>query len=78
MRFYEGDYAYEIEQVRDSGTQLLIGWRYNVYRLRPDDKILRSGDAETQQEAEAGARKALSSVKKADRKGDLSISRRAA
>lgn len=64
MRFYEDDHAYEVEPVRDPATQLCTGWRYNVYRIRPDDKLLRSGEAPTQQEAEIAGRKALGSVLK--------------
>lgn len=48
MRFYEDDHAYEIDPVRDPATQLYIGWRYNIYRIRPDQKLLRSGEAPTQ------------------------------
>lgn len=66
MRFYEGDYAYEIERIRDSATQLFVGWRYNVYRIRPDNKLLRSGESQSQTEAERSARKALDSVRTAD------------
>ena len=62
MRFYEGDHAYEIEPVRDPATQLCTGWRYNVYRVRPDHKLLSSGEAPTQGEAEIAGRKALASV----------------
>jgi hypothetical protein len=62
MRFYEGDHAYEIEPVRDPATQLCKGWRYNVYRIRPDHQLLRSGEAPTQQEAESAGRKALASL----------------
>ena len=62
MRFYEGDYAYEIEQVRDNATQLFTGWRYNLYRIRPDQKIIRSGEASSQEEAASAAQKALHSI----------------
>ena len=62
MRFYEDDHAYEIEPVRDPATQLCTGWRYNVYRIRPYDKLLRSGEASTKEEAEIEARKTLESV----------------
>ena len=62
MRFYEDDHAYEIEPVRDPATQLCTGWRYNVYRIRPDHQLLRSGKAPTQQEAESAGRKALASL----------------
>jgi hypothetical protein len=66
MRVYEDDYAYEIEPIRDPATQLSIGWRYNVYRIRPDHKLLRSGQVSTQQEAETAGRKVLASVRKGD------------
>ncbi|HVN17665.1 MAG TPA: hypothetical protein VMU05_02805 [Dongiaceae bacterium] len=66
MRFYEGDYAYEIERVRDTATQLYTGWRYNVYRIRPDQKLLRSANVTTQQEAENDARRVLDAVVRAD------------
>jgi hypothetical protein len=62
MRFYEGDHAYEIEPVRDPATQLCKGWRYNVYRIRPDHQLLRSGEVPTQQEAESAGKKALASL----------------
>lgn len=70
MRFYEGDYAYELERVRDAATQVLTGWRYNVYRIRPDNRILRSGEARTQEEAESTARKALRSLMRAESEGE--------
>jgi len=62
MRFYEGDYAYEVEPIRDAATQLQTGWRYNIYRIRPDQQLLRSGTAQTQQEAEKAGRTELASV----------------
>ena len=62
MRFYEDDHAYEIEPVRDPATQLCTGWRYNVYRIRPDHKLLRSGQASTKEEAEVAGRKVLASL----------------
>ena len=68
MRFYEGDYAYEIERVLDPTTQLYTGWRYNVYRVRPGHELLRSGEVESQEEAEKAGRKALASVVKAENK----------
>lgn len=64
MRIYEDDHAYEIEPVRDPATQLCTGWRYNVYRIRPDDKLIRSGEAPTQKKAEIAGRKALASLLK--------------
>lgn len=78
MRFYEGDYAYEIERIRDSATQLFTGWRYNVYRIRPDQKLLRSGNVQTQEEAEASARRELASAMKEREKGKAAEGGRAA
>ena len=68
MRIYEGDHAYEIERVLDPATQLFKAWRYNVYRVRPTQQLLRSGEAETQEEAELAGQRALTEVANADRK----------
>lgn len=68
MRFHEGDHAYEVERVLDPATQLYTGWRYKVYRVRPGDELLRSGDAPTQEEAEKAGRRALAAVIKAENK----------
>ena len=62
MRFYEGDHAYEIERIVDPMTQLFTGWRYRVYRIRPDQKVLGSGEVETREEAEKAGRKALAAA----------------
>ena len=68
MRIYEGDHAYEIERVLDPTTQLFKGWRYNVYRVRPTQQLLRSGETQTQEEAELAGRKALTEVVNTDAK----------
>jgi len=68
MRIYEGDHAYEIERILDPTTQLFKGWRYNVYRVRPIQQLLRSGETETQEEAELAGRNALTELLDADRK----------
>ena len=68
MRIYEGDHAYEIERIIDPTTQLFKGWRYNVYRVRPIQQLLRSGETETQEEAELAGRNALTELVNADRK----------
>ena len=62
MRIYEGDYAYEIEPVVDPATQVSSGWRYKVYRIRPVEQLLRSGDAQTMEAAEESGRHALEEV----------------
>lgn len=68
MRFYEGDHAYEVERVLDPATQLYTGWRYKIYRVRPNHELLRSGEAPTQEEAEQAGRRELESVIKAEGK----------
>lgn len=68
MRIYEGDHAYEIERILDPTTQLFKGWRYNVYRVRPIQQLLRSGETETQEEAELAGRNALTELVNADSK----------
>lgn len=66
MRIYEGDYAYEIERILDPATQVSSGWRYNVYRIRPRDELLRSGQASTKEEAEEQGKRLLAEVVKAE------------
>ena len=78
MRFHEGDHAYEVERVQDPATQLYTGWRYKIYRVRPNHELLRSGEASTQEEAEQAGRKALESVIKAESKGKAAPDSRAA
>lgn len=68
MRFYEGDHAYEVERVLDPATQLFTGWRYKIYRVRPNHELLRSGEAPTREEAERAGRKALDALIKAEGK----------
>jgi hypothetical protein len=64
MRIYEGDYAYEIEPVVDPATQVSSGWRYKIYRIRPLEQLLRSGDAQSKEAAEQLGRRALDEVLK--------------
>jgi hypothetical protein len=78
MRFYEGDHAYEVERVLDPATQLFTGWRYKIYRVRPDHELLRSGEAPTREEAERAGRKALDAVVKAESKAKTGPGGRAA
>ncbi len=66
MRIYEGDYAYEVERILDPATQLSTGWRYNVYRVRPNEQVLRSGHASTKEDAERGGKRALAEVVRAE------------
>lgn len=62
MRIYEGDYAYEVERIVSPETQLTKGWRYNVYRVRPGNQLLRSGDAPTKEAAEQAGRELLDEI----------------
>ena len=78
MRFYEGDHAYEVERVLDPATQLFTGWRYKIYRVRPNHELLRSGEAPTQEEAERAGRKALDAAIKAESKDKAAPRGRAA
>ncbi len=78
MRFYEGDHAYEVERVLDPATQVHSGWRYNVYRVRPTQELLRSGESPTQEAAEKAGRKKLAELVRAERDGENIKSRRAA
>jgi uncharacterized UPF0146 family protein len=78
MRFYEGNHAYEVERVLDPATQVYSGWRYKIYRIRPNQELLRSGEAATQQEAEKAGRKALVQVVRAERNENSKGSNRAA
>jgi len=77
MRFYEGNYAYEVERVLDPATQVYSGWRFNIYRVRPSHELLRSGEAATQEEAENAGKKALADVARAERKGEVKPERAA-
>ena len=53
---YEGNYAYDLELPRDPQTQLALSWRFVVYELRPVERIVAKGEAETRAEAERKAK----------------------
>ncbi len=59
MRIYEHNFAYEIEQTVDPATLVPIGWRYNVYRVRPMQQLLHSGTTATKELAEQQGRRAV-------------------
>ena len=67
MRIHEGNFAYDLEQLRDPSTQLLQQWKYTIYRLRPVDERLSSGEAATKEEAEKKAKAALARIAGDDR-----------
>ena len=56
MRIHEGNFAYDIEQLRDPLTQLPLNWRYTVYRLRPVEEVMQRGEAESREEVEEKAK----------------------
>jgi hypothetical protein len=66
MRVYEGDYAYEVEQIFDDATRLPKSWRYNIFQIRPRDKKISSGEAPTREAAEKLGRKKLNTVQRRD------------
>ena len=70
MRVYEDDYAYEVEPVIDSSTQICQAWRYNVYRIRPAEQLLNSGQVATREEAEKSGKQLLRQLEKQARPGD--------
>ena len=78
MRIYEGDYAYEIESAIDPVTRVGKGWRYNVYRVRPQDQLLRSGTAPSREEAEKSGKKVLAELQKAEGRNEGAPGRSAA
>ena len=56
---YKDDYAYDIEQLRDPLTQLAAHWKFTIYKLRPVDQAVSSGEAESREDAEKKAKKAI-------------------
>lgn len=62
MRIHDGDFAYDLEQPVDPVTQLRSKWRFTLYKVRPAEHKLSSGEAETREEAEKKARAALAKI----------------
>jgi len=62
MRFHEGEFAYDLEPQRDPFTQLLSGWRFTVYRLRPVETVVTRGEGQTREQAEDQAKKIVSKL----------------
>ncbi len=62
MRIHEGNFAYDIEQPRDPLTQLPLKWRFIVFRMRPVEEVVSRGEANSFEEAEKQARKAISKL----------------
>jgi hypothetical protein len=59
VRIHEGDYAYEVERVIDPATQVHTSWRYNIYRIKPIDQLVQSGEAPTKEAAELAGKQAV-------------------
>ena len=59
MRIHEGNYAYEVERVIDPATQVHTSWRYNIYRIKPVDQLVESGEAPTREAAELAGKQAV-------------------
>jgi len=72
MRIYENNFAYELEQVIDPATQVRTSWRYNLYRVRPIDQKLSSGEASTIEAAEKTAKKEIRKLIEAESDGEKS------
>lgn len=64
MRFQEGDFAYDIEQLRDPQTRLFSAWRFTIFKLRPIETVITRGQADTREEAEAQARKTIANLQR--------------
>jgi hypothetical protein len=62
MRIHEGDLAYDLEQPIDPLTQLRSNWRFTLYRVKPAEEKLGSGEAPTKAEAEKKAKSALAKI----------------
>jgi hypothetical protein len=69
MRIHDkGDYAYDLEQVVDPATQLRNGWSFHVFVLRPIERIIDSGKAESREDAEKQAKRMISRVLQRERR----------
>lgn len=62
MRIHEGDFAYDLEQPVDPVTQLRSKWKFTLYKIRPAEHKLASGEAETRDAAERKAKAALAKI----------------
>lgn len=62
MRIHEGDFAYDLEQPVDPLTQLRSKWKFTIYRVKPAEQKLGSGEAQTQAAAEKKAKAWLAKI----------------
>ena len=65
---HEADFAYDLEQPRDPQTQLVLDWRFTVYRLRPVEEVVARGEAPTRAGAEKKAKTVISRLLASERK----------
>lgn len=66
MRIHEGDFAYDLEQPIDPLTQLRSKWKFTLFRIRPAEEKLASGEADTREGAEKKAKAALAKASTQD------------
>jgi hypothetical protein len=59
MRIHEGNFAYDLEQPIDPLTQLRSKWKFTLFKVRPVEQKLTSGEADTREAAEKKARAEL-------------------
>jgi hypothetical protein len=62
MRIHEGNFAYDLEQPIDPLTQLRSKWKFTLFKVRPVEQKLTSGEADTREAAEKKARAELAKV----------------
>ena len=69
MRIHDkGDYAYELQQSIDPRTQLRGAWKYRVFRVRPIEQMVDEGEAQTREQAEKLAKRAVSRMLQRERR----------
>jgi hypothetical protein len=65
MRIHEGNFAYDLEQPVDPMTQLRSKWKFTLYKVRPVEQKLASGEADTREAAEKKAKSELAKAARA-------------
>jgi len=69
MRIHDkGDYAYDLEQAVDPFTQLRKEWNFHIFRLRPIEQVVDYGKAQSREEAENLAKRAISRLLQRERR----------
>lgn len=62
MRIREGDFGYDIEQLRDPLTQIRSNWQFRIFRLHPAEVVISRGEAPTRAAAEKKAKAAMAKM----------------